>query len=43
MKESEKFNLVKFLSDNKIKSGTYNAKDLKVEFKNPYNDTKNKK
>lgn len=39
MKNSEKFDLRKFLKENKIKTGLYKTKDLIIESKNPYNDT----
>ena len=40
MKNSEKFDLRKFLNDNKIETGTYNQKDVVVDQKSAYNDTK---
>lgn len=40
MKNSEKFDLRKFLNDNKIETGTYDKKDVVVTKKNAYNDTK---
>lgn len=43
MKNSEKFDLRKFLKENKIKTGTYKSKDFMVESKNAYNDTHSKK
>ncbi len=42
MKNSEKFDLTKFLKNNEIKTGTFTEKELKVETKNAYNDTKKK-
>ena len=39
MKNSEKFDLRKFLNDNKIKTGTFAKKEFLVKTKNAYNDT----
>ena len=39
----EPFNIEEYLKKNTIKSGTYKSKDVVVNPKNPYNDTKNKK
>jgi len=41
MKNSEKFDLRKFLKENEIKTGNHESKDLVVQQKNPYNDVVN--